>query len=173
MIFIIIVLLCVKHVSLFFIEKSAILDGELRHTPGVDIPPPPPPLIVVVFVIPIRSGVSWWRWESSTTSRSRGIHDHQCRPYLQIQTPMDTVAVAAWLVMSASCRVFPPPKTTDMPTCQHHVADTTQTMSATLHRVGSSDAVSVSCRHDDLPTCRRLVELRLSVFCPCTEEHRL
>jgi hypothetical protein len=30
-------------------------------------------------------------------------------------------------------------------------------MSATLHRVGSSDAVSVSCRQDDLPTCRRRV----------------
>jgi hypothetical protein len=71
----------------------------------------------------------------------------------------------AWLVMSASCRGFFPPKTTDMPTCWRHVANTTQTMSATLHRVGSSDAVSVSCRHDDLPTCRRLVELRLSVFC--------
>jgi hypothetical protein len=50
-----------------------------------------------------------------------------------------------------------PPKTTDMPTCWRHVADTTQTMSATLHRVGSSDAVSVSCRHDDLPTCWRRV----------------
>ncbi len=44
-----------------------------------------------------------------------------------------------------------PPKTTDMPTCRRCVPDTTQTMSATLHRVGSSDAVSVSCRHDDLP----------------------
>ncbi len=59
--------------------------------------------------------------------------------------------------MSASCRGFFPPKTTDMLTCRRHVADMTQTMSATLHRVGSSDAVSVSCRHDDLPTCRRRV----------------
>ncbi len=64
---------------------------------------------------------------------------------------------APWLAMSASCREFPPPKTTDMPTCQCHVADTTQTMSATWHRVGSSDAVSVSCRHDNLPTCRHRV----------------
>jgi hypothetical protein len=34
---------------------------------------------------------------------------------------------------------FPPPKTTDMPTCRRHVADTTQTMSATLYRVGLPD----------------------------------
>ena len=63
----------------------------------------------------------------------------------------------SWLVMSASCREFFHLKTTDMPTCRRHVADTTQTMSVTLHRVGSSDAVSVLCRHDDLPTCRRRV----------------
>ena len=42
-----------------------------------------------------------------------------------------------------------------MPTCRRCVADTTQTMSATLPSVGSSDAVSVSCRHDNLPTCRQ------------------
>jgi hypothetical protein len=54
-------------------------------------------------------------------------------------------------------RIFFPPKTTAIPTCRRHVADTTQTMLATWHRVGSSDAVSVSCRHDDLPTCRRRV----------------
>ena len=40
-----------------------------------------------------------------------------------------------------------------MPTCWRCVTDTTQTMSATLHLVGSSDAVSVSCRHDNLLTC--------------------
>jgi hypothetical protein len=61
----------------------------------------------------------------------------------------------AWLEMSASCRGFFPPKTTDMPTCRRCVADTTQTMSATLPSVGSSDAVFVSCRHDNLPTCRQ------------------
>ena len=48
-----------------------------------------------------------------------------------------------------------PPKTTDMPTCQRCVADTTQTMLATLSSVGSSDAVPVSCWHDNLPTCRQ------------------
>ena len=65
-----------------------------------------------------------------------------------------------WLVMSGSCRGFFPPKTADTPTCRRHVADTTQTMSATLHRVGSPDVVSVSCRHDDLPTCRRITGCR-------------
>jgi hypothetical protein len=39
-----------------------------------------------------------------------------------------------------------PPKTTDMPTCWCHVADTTQTTSATLHRVGSPDVVSMLFR---------------------------
>jgi hypothetical protein len=43
----------------------------------------------------------------------------------------------------------------DMPTCRRCVADTT---SATLHRVGSSDAMSVLCRHDDLPTCLHMWE---------------
>ena len=64
-------------------------------------------------------------------------------------------SIHAWLEMSASCRGFFPPKTTDMPTCRRCVADTTQTMSATLPSVGSSDAVFVSCRHDNLPTCRQ------------------
>ena len=62
-----------------------------------------------------------------------------------------------WLEMSASCREFFPPKPMSAPTCRRHVADTTQTMSATLHHVGSSDAVSVSCRHDDMPSCRHRV----------------
>ncbi len=57
--------------------------------------------------------------------------------------------------MLASCWEFLPPKTTDMPTCQRCVADTTQTMLATLPSVGSSDAVSVSCQHYNLPTCRQ------------------
>ena len=43
----------------------------------------------------------------------------------------------------------------DTPTCRRHVADTTQSMSATLHDFGSPDTVSVSCRHDDYPTCRQ------------------
>jgi hypothetical protein len=51
-----------------------------------------------------------------------------------------------------------PPKTTDMPTCRHNAADTTQTMSATLHRVVSSDVMAVSCRlayFDVSAPCRR------------------
>jgi len=70
-----------------------------------------------------------------------------------------------WLVMSASCRGFPPPKTTDMPTCRRCVADTTQILLATLHRVGLSDAVLVSCRHDNLPTCRQKTTKSTTILC--------
>ncbi len=74
-----------------------------------------------------------------------------------IRFPLPFSFFCSRLVMSATCRRFETPQPTDMPTCRRHVADTTQTMSATWHRVGSSDAVSVSCQHDDLPTCRRHV----------------
>ncbi len=59
----------------------------------------------------------------------------------------------AWLVMSASCRGFFSPKMTDTPTFCATCRAPTQTMSATSSRVGSSDAVSMSCQHDDYPTC--------------------
>jgi hypothetical protein len=62
----------------------------------------------------------------------------------------------AWLEMSGSCRRFFPPKMADTPTCRRHVADTTQAMSATLHDFGLPETVSVSCRHADYPTCRRM-----------------
>jgi hypothetical protein len=75
--------------------------------------------------------------------------------------------VQARLEMLATCRRFETPQPTDMPTCRRHVGDTTQTMSATWHRVGSSDAVSVSCQHDNLPTClRRVVDHGRRPPCP-------
>ena len=61
--------------------------------------------------------------------------------------------LCSWLVMSASFRGFPPPKTIDTLTCRRDMSAPTQTMSATSSRVGSSDALSMSCRH--VCTCRQ------------------
>jgi hypothetical protein len=48
-----------------------------------------------------------------------------------------------------------------MPTCRHYVADTTQTMPATLHRVGYSHA------HSTVYEARRFDELSAgSLLCP-------
>ena len=66
-----------------------------------------------------------------------------------------TTKCQAWLVMSASCQGFPPPKMTDTSTCQATWRHVGANMLATLSLVGSSDAVSMSCRHDDYPTCRQ------------------
>jgi hypothetical protein len=81
--------------------------------------------------------------------------------------PVPVPSRRTWLVMSASCRQFFSPKTMSAPTCQRHVAVMSAPMSATFSRVGSSDAVSVSCRHDDLPTCRgRVVDHGCRPPCP-------
>ena len=48
-----------------------------------------------------------------------------------------------------------PPKTTDTPTCCVTCRRVGTNMLATLSLVGFSDAVMMSCRHDDYPTCRQ------------------
>jgi hypothetical protein len=60
---------------------------------------------------------------------------------------------AALAGMSASCRGSFSLKTTDTPTCRATCWAPTQTMSATSSRVSSSDAVSMSCWHEDYMTC--------------------
>ena len=50
-----------------------------------------------------------------------------------------------WLEMSALCWEFPPPKTTDTPTCRATCRCVGANMSATLSLVSSSDALSMSC----------------------------
>jgi hypothetical protein len=75
------------------------------------------------------------------TSSKGGIHpqmgdgtDDKDADYLPITNAAQNKEVdgwTAWLVMSASCRGFFSSKTTDTTTCRRHVADTTQTMSAT------------------------------------------
>jgi hypothetical protein len=46
-----------------------------------------------------------------------------------------------------------PPKATNMPTCCATCRHVGAVMSATSSLLGSSDTVSMSCRHDNYPTC--------------------
>jgi hypothetical protein len=56
-----------------------------------------------------------------------------------------------------------PSKTTDMPTCRATCRHVGADMSATSSLVGSSDAVSMSCRHDDYPTCLHMLAKKLLI----------
>jgi hypothetical protein len=67
------------------------------------------------------------------------------------------------LEMFVSCRGFFCPKSTDMPTCCADMSAPTQTMLATLSRVGYSNAVSMLCRHADMATCQHYVGKKLLV----------
>ena len=55
------------------------------------------------------------------------------------------------------------PQTTDTPTCHRTCRCVGADMSATSSLVGSSDAVSMLCRHDDYPTCLHMPAKKLLI----------
>ena len=71
---------------------------------------------------------------------------------------MDDAMMLAFICLAGNVGIvsgIPPLKTRDTRTCRATCRRVGADMLATSSLVGSSDAMSMSCRHDSYPTCRR------------------
>jgi hypothetical protein len=119
-------------------QRAAVPVAEVVHSPSSPDSPLIPPVTAAVLLARVLATlllgkkIRWMTTMVPTTLPLRAVVGRRQQVRIRPSPPMTIRSrQPTWLVMSASCRGFFSSKTTDTTTCQRHVADTTQTMSAT------------------------------------------